>query len=238
MKKVNLLAVMLICGMTLFAQAVKDRNVIPVAVSLNQVLRMTITNGGNIEFVFNTIDDYKNGLSSQQISGSQNPIGLTDATGSGSFYKTDFTVSSSTRWKLSYGAEQATFLGTDNPGNTLELNNVGFSISHTGVRNIFETPGDPRKTNLAASLYSAPTDNASEVTALQIYPVVLIEDNGGDVANAGDAADLSFTLNWRCGTAEAGAVFPMNSIKLIDQPSASVIPDRYVVNVLFDLSMD
>lgn len=231
MRKINLMAAMLLCGATLFAQAVKDRNVIPVAVNLNQVLRMTITNGGNIEFVFNTIDDYKKGLSSQAASGAQNPLGTT-----GSFYKTDFTVSSSTRWQLNYGAEQASFLGTDNPATTFALDNVGFTISHPGTNDIFETPGNAQGTTPAASLYSAPTDNASEVAALQAYPVSLIEDNGTVNANAGDAADLSFTLNWRCGTAEQGAVVPMNAIKLIDQ-NPSPAPDRYVVNVLFDLVM-
>ncbi|HLP04390.1 MAG TPA: hypothetical protein VK152_03075 [Paludibacter sp.] len=229
MKKINLVAVMLFCGVTLFAQAVKDRNVIPVAVNLNQVLRMTITNGGNIEFVFNTIDDYKNGLSSEAASNAQNPAGTVG------FYKTDFTISSSTRWLLNYGAEQASFLGTDNPATTFALDNVGFTITHVGG-DAFETPGSAQGSTNTASLYSAPTDNASEVTALQAYPVALIEDNGTDAANAGDAADLSFTLNWRCGTAEQGAVNPMNAVKLIDQ-NPSPAPDRYVVNVLFDLVM-
>ena len=50
-------------GVSSQAQAVRDRNVIPVAVNLNQVLRMSIYDGGNIEFVFNTIDDYRDGLS-------------------------------------------------------------------------------------------------------------------------------------------------------------------------------
>ena len=56
-------------------------------------------------------------------------------------------------------------------------------------------------------------------------------------ANAGDAADNAFTLNWRCGTAEQGTVVPMNAVKLIDQ-NPSPAPDRYVVNVLFDLAID
>ena len=40
------------------SQAVSDRNTIPVAVNLNRVLRMSVNTGGNIEFTFNTIDDY------------------------------------------------------------------------------------------------------------------------------------------------------------------------------------
>jgi hypothetical protein len=234
MRKISFVAIMLISGLTVFAQAVRDRNVIPVAVNLNQVLRMTITNGGNVEFVFNSIDDYKNGLSSQAASGSQNPIG--GAHGTEGFYKTDFTVSSSTRWALTYGAEEGTFLGTDNPATTFSLDNVGFKIINNGV-NTFEGSGKAKGTTATASLFSTPTDNANEVSALQVYPVVLIEDNNTVNANAGDAADNSFTLDWRCGTAEAGAVHPMNPVKIIDQ-NPSPAPDRYVVNVLFDLAIN
>jgi len=216
---------MLFCVLTAFSQAVKDRNVIPVAVNLNQVLRMTITNGGNIEFVFNTIDDYKNGLSAATA-------------GTGAMYKTDFSVASSTRWELAYGAEAATFIGTDDPTNTLALNNVGFMITNNGVHlfnatTVVAAPADPNP------LISVPTDNALQVTALQAYPVTLIEDaTATAAANAGDAADNSFTLNWRCGTTEANAVIAgnsMNATAIIDQ-AVSPVPDRYVVNVLFELS--
>lgn len=234
MRKLSFLAILLISGVTAFGQAVKDRNVIPVAVSLNQVLRMTITNGGNIEFVFNSIEDYKKGLSSQAVSASANPAS------SLGFYKTDFTVSSSTRWQLSYGAEEPTFLGTDNPSVTFPLNNVGFTITNNGV-NTFEAAGSPLGTTPTASLFSAATANATQVTALQVYPGVapLIEDNNTINANAGDAADNSFTLNWRAGTAEVNALVPansMNAVKIIDQ-NPSPAPDRYVVNVLFDLAI-
>lgn len=221
---------MLLIGVTAFAQAVKDRNVIPVAVSLNQVLRMTITNGGNIEFVFNSIDDYKNGISSEAASAAANPAATVG------MYKTDFTVSSSTRWALTYGAEEASFLGTDNAATALALDNVGFTITNLGA-NTFEGAGLAKGATPAASLFSIPTDNASEVAALQAYPVPLIEDNNTVNANAGDNADNSFTLNWRCGTAEAGAIVPMNAIKIIDQ-NPSPAPDRYVANVLFDLAID
>ncbi|MDD3078838.1 MAG: hypothetical protein PHH37_07010 [Paludibacter sp.] len=226
MKKISFVAALLFCGVTAFSQAVKDRNVIPVAVSLNQVLRMTITNGGNIEFVFNTIDDYKNGISS-----------LAGNPGDG-MYKTDFTVSSSTRWALTYGAEQATFLGTDDPSHTLALDNVGFSITNNGIHT-FEAAGSLVKAATAgASLFSLPTNNATEVAALQAYPVTLIEDNDDlTAANAGDIQDNSFTLNWRCGTVETDPTTPMNGVAIIDQ-TPSPTPDRYVVNVLFDLSID
>ena len=224
MRKISFLVAILVCSVSAFSQAVKDRNVIPVAVSLNQVLRMTITNGGNIEFVFNTIDEYKNGISAE----AGNP-------GDG-MYKTDFSVSSSTRWALTYGAESATFLGTDNPANNLDLDNVGFTITNNGV-NTFEEPGNGKGITSTASLFSVPTANADEVSALETYPTVLIEDNNTVNANAGDAVDNLFTINWRCGTIEQGSVVPMNDVPLIDQ-NPSPTPDRYVVNVLFDLSIN
>lgn len=230
MRKSTLLAIMLFVGLTAFSQAVKDRNVIPVAVNLNQVLRMSITNGGNIEFVFNTIDDYKNGLSSEAASAAANPAASMD------FYTTDFTIASSSRWELTYGAEEATFIGTDDPTNVaFTLDNVGFSITNTGL-NLFNATTVIPNGAAPQALCSIPTDNGLEITALQAYPVTLIEDANGAIANAGDAADNSFTLNWRCGTAEdAGAVNPMNAVKLIDQ-NPSPAPDRYVVNVLFELA--
>lgn len=226
MKKINFVAALLFCGLTVSAQAVKDRNVIPVAVNLNQVLRMSISNGGNIEFVFNTINDYKNGLSA------------TNAV-SGTMYETNFSVSSSTRWKLTYGAETATFQGTDNPANTLALDNVGYLLTETGAHD-FEAGAKGATT---AELFSAPTNGGAEVAALEVYPQVLIEDNdqvGADAAsNAGDASDNVFQMSWRVGTKEIGATVAktMNPVALIDQ-SPSPAADRYVANVLFELSID
>lgn len=246
-----------------FAQAVRDRNVIPVAVNLNQVLRMTITNGGNIEFVFNSIDDYKYGISANSadvstavdpdVSGyaaAANPAATTGggAASATNFYKTDFTVASSTRWKLEYGAEELTFIGTDDPSHTLALDNVGFELVNNGSHN-FEAIASAQGTSAAAGagtgveLFSAPTDNANSVTALVVYPSVdpLIEDNNDvDDANAGDGTDNSFTLLWRCGTTEAGtgglSVTPMASSTILNQ--GNINPDRYVVNVVFELATD
>ena len=227
MKKISVVLVALFALIiTTNGQAMRDRQVIPVAVNLNQVLRMTITNGGNIEFVFNSIDDYRDGLSAE----AGNP--------GDAFYQTDFTIASSTRWKLTYGSEQATFIGTDNPANALDLDNVGFYLDNTGTR-IFENVDDPIGTTLAASLFSAPTNNGNEVAALQAYPIDLIEDNNSaDVSNAGDATENSFSLLWRAGTVEAqGETTPMNAVSILNQqPSPSA--DRYVTNVIFELSVD
>ena len=236
MKKAMFILGLLAIGIVGFSQAVKDRQVIPVAVNLNQVLRMTITNGGNIEFTFNSIDDYRNGLSGDAgTSGSANPA-TSDA-----FYVTSFTVASSTRWQLDYGAEEATFIGTDNPGNTLLLDNVGFTLVNQGTHN-FAAAGSVPGADQTAELNSPVTDNANEVAGLENYNATLITDNqsvlpAGAGANAGDGTENSFDIVWRCGTTEAGgaAPIPMNTVSLLDQ-SPSPTPDRYVTNVIFELS--
>ncbi len=235
-RKVIIIAGMLVIGVAGFSQAVKDRQVIPVAVNLNQVLRMTITNGGNIEFVFNSIDDYRLGLSGDAgTSGSANPAS------SNPFYVTDFTVAASTRWDLNYGSEELTFIGTDDPTNTLDLANVGFTLTSNGTHD-FETAVG-QGTTLTAELWSAPTVNGTEVAGLENYPTLLIDDNtfgvGGD-ANAGDGTDNSFQIVWRCGTGpvEAGAApLPMIDVSLLDQ-DPSPAPDRYVTNVIFELGVN
>jgi hypothetical protein len=200
MRKCTLFGIMLFFGITAFSQAVKDRNVIPIAVNLNQVLRLNVTNGGNIEFVFNSIDDYKNGLGS----------------GDEAQYQTDFSVASSTDWSLEYGAETATLIGTDDPSNTLALDNVGLKLTVTGAVYDWTT-----------EYLSTPTTDGADVADLDVSGTTLI--TVGSAFNAGDAVDNSFTINWRCGTLEDD----MNSTALLDQ---SLAPDRYVVNVLFDLT--
>ena len=196
------------------SQAVSDRNTVPVAVNLNRVLRMSVNTGGNIEFTFNTIDDYKNGLSGDAAtSTSANP-----AT-SNPMYVTTFTVAASTKWTLQYGAEEATFIGVDNPASTLALTNVGFNLASTGTH------------AFGTELVSTPTTGGTVIADLDVYPTALIADGANAAANAGDATDNAFTMTWRVGTAEGD----MNAIKLIEQ---SVTPDRYVTNVLFNLIAD
>ena len=196
------------------SQAVSDRNTVPVAVNLNRVLRMSVNTGGNIEFTFNTIDDYKNGLSGDAAtSTSANP-----AT-SNPMYLTTFTVAASTKWTLQYGAEEGTFIGVDNPASTLALNNVGFNLATTGTH------------AFGTELVSAPTTGGTVIADLDVYPTALIADGANAAANAGDATDNAFTMTWRVGTSEGD----MFATKLIEQ---SITPDRYVTNVLFNLVAD
>lgn len=117
MKKV----IILICGLFLMtsvasAQGVDDRAVIPVAVTLNSILRLNVVSGGNIEFNFNTLTDYSSGISNSDA------------------YNTRFTVASSVDWQVEMYSEDASFIGTDaaTGANTLSLNNVGYSITYDG----------------------------------------------------------------------------------------------------------
>jgi hypothetical protein len=206
----------------LSCQVVRDDEQIVANVNLTQILRVNITNGGNINFSFNSINDYKNGVGA-----------LSSATGAGAssnnstpFFRTDFSVSSSSNWLLNFGADQATFIGTDNPANLLPLNNVGFTLIENGVYN----------TGAFSNLISPLTDNfsAAAVSALFAYPQVLI--NKGTLTNAGDVLDNKFTIFWQCGTAALPnlATNPMNTINIINLPS-SPAPDNYIANIIFEL---
>ncbi|MDA9782903.1 hypothetical protein N9B55_00675 [Vicingaceae bacterium] len=185
-----------------YSQPVSDRAVIPVALTLNQILRLNVEDGGNIEFVFNRIDDYETGIPN------------------GAFYDTRLTVASSTRWQLDMGAEDATFIGVDNPANTLPLTYAGFQITAEGNHAFGVELTDPATANAAA-------------IPLAAFPVTVIGSAAAGAAgatNAGDVLDNIITVNWEANTAAIlGATVPLIDI---DQ-----VPDRYVTNVLLDLSI-
>jgi hypothetical protein len=104
-----LLAIVISAG-SAFAQPVKDKAVIPIGVTLNSVLRMNITSGGSIEFVFNTISDYTNGFNS----------GGGDET-----YRTYFNVASSSDFDVTIWSETANFIGSD-AGGTMDLSHLEY----------------------------------------------------------------------------------------------------------------
>lgn len=181
------------------AQPVSDRAVVPVAVTLNQILRLNVTNGGNIEFVFNRIDQYENGIANAAM------------------YDTDIDVSSSSRWTLAIGAEDATFIGTDDPTATLALDNVGYQIISNGAHAFGTELTDPAAANAG-------------VVALTAFSTTVIGSAAAPTGNSGDRDDNNFTINWECGTTNG----TMNATALIDQDNT---PDRYVTNVLMDLAV-
>jgi len=176
MKRLILLMAGLLTTGTAFSQAIDDRAVIPVSITLNSILRLNVTSGGNIEFNFNTLDDFQNGL---------------NFGGGSAAYQTRFTVASSVNWNVNMYAEDAELMGTDIAGGgarTLLLNNIGYSIQQGGTAPLTE--------------FTAPS--AAAVVALTNIPATVLVGYNGTVANAGDILRNSFVINWRAGTREPG----------------------------------
>ena len=121
MKKYVFLFLMIMMGYqaSSFAQAVDDRAVIPVAVTLNSILRLNVKSGGNIEFNFNTLDQYENGITNSQA------------------YDTKISVASSVNWQLKMGAEDAQLISTDTIGasGSLPLDYIGYEVTSTAGSN-------------------------------------------------------------------------------------------------------
>ena len=173
MKKLGIL----FAGLFLFvnmasSQAVDDRAVIPVAVTLNSILRLNVTSGGNIEFNFNTLADYQNGIEAS------------------SAYQTHFNVASSVDWQVNMYSENATLIGTDiiAGSNTMPLNNIGYTVELA--------------TGATAANYNIPfNDDGGSAGPLTNVPATFIVRAAGD-GNAGDITDNAFIIHWRCGTQE------------------------------------
>lgn len=117
MRRLFFAAALLLLGQAGFGQAVNDQAIIPVSVTLNSILRLTVVSGGNIDFVVNTIGQYTSGINSG---------------GGDARYQTNFTVSASQDFDVTIRAEDATFLGQDNAANTMPLNNVGLDLTESG----------------------------------------------------------------------------------------------------------
>ena len=120
MRKLLLGAAMLLFAQMSFGQAVSDNAVIPVSVTLNSILRLTVVSGGNIQFVVNTIEQYENGIPYTPR------------------YGTIFTVASSRDFNVRMGAEDGTLIGSDT-GGPMDLDNIGYTMSNIGT----EDPGFP-----------------------------------------------------------------------------------------------
>jgi hypothetical protein len=177
MKRLTLfLASALLWATASMGQAVDDRAVIPVSVNLNSILRLNVTSGGNIDFNFNTLNDYEYGI---------------NTTGR---YQTQFTVASSVNWNVFMFAEGPNLIGTDVINNAdpkvMPIDNIGYNLSSTGTganNYYFHAP--------------AATDPATIVPLNNLDNTLLV---GYDTTNpnAGDILRNAFTINWRCGTRE------------------------------------
>ncbi|MDY0199033.1 MAG: hypothetical protein RBR68_14605 [Tenuifilaceae bacterium] len=113
MKKLVLGAAMLLFAQFSFGQAVTDQAVIPVSVTLNAILRLTVTSGGNIVFVVNTIQQYEEGIE-----------GTARTT-------TKFRVSSSRDFAVTMVPENVTHFTGLETGNVADfpITNVGYAMT-------------------------------------------------------------------------------------------------------------
>ena len=191
MKKLTfLLAGLILYAGTSFAQ-IDDRAVIPVAVTLNSILRLNVTSGGNIEFNFNTLDDYQNGIATSAA------------------YQTKFNVASSVNWDVVMYSENANLIGTDiieaggNAANTMTLDNIGFHVTSDGDL-------DEADLNILA-------DDPGNPVPLTSNPSEILVGYNGTVSNAGDIFQNNFTIHWRCGTQEG----TMNGASILSQAIAA-----------------
>ncbi len=115
MRKLLLGFVMLLISQFGFGQAVSDNAVIPVSVTLNSILRLQVTSGGNIQFVVNNIADYTSGILNS------------------SRYDTKFIVSSSRKYTVTMATETSTnFVGLVTGGVLFLNNNIGYSVVGVG----------------------------------------------------------------------------------------------------------
>lgn len=95
MRKFFYSAVMLALSYVSVGQTLQDNAVIPISVTLNSILRLNVTSGGNIQFVFNTMAQYNGGITG------------TDQT------TTIFNVSSSRAYQVMMGAEGTDLFGVE-----------------------------------------------------------------------------------------------------------------------------
>jgi hypothetical protein len=107
MKYLRLLVIPLIL---IFSSHLRSQDIPPP----NPGLVINIVSGQSIEFVFDEIDEWMNGIMNAG-------------------HITNIRVGSIYDWKLQFKADQTIFYGTINPSNTMELNNVGLVILSTGT---------------------------------------------------------------------------------------------------------
>jgi hypothetical protein len=203
-------------------QVLSDTRGVPFDITLTQILRVSIASGGNVEFVFNSIGQYKTGIFN---------------TG---FYSTEVKIASSTNWLLEMGAEDAVLLPTDDPvhgalnpetpGATppgIELNNIGYMIFSMGNNTISSAGGDPTGMNLDADMQPNGLGQFGSPNSLIMSAAL------GSGNNAGDYNDNAFFILWECGANHGTGINPTNTRTLLEQ---NIQPDRYVTNVLISVS--
>jgi hypothetical protein len=101
-----------------FAQPVSDNVVIPIGVTINSIMRLNVAQGGNIEFVFNTFDDFQAGLNST--------YSLTQ-------YQTKIDMTATTNFKVFMVAETDLVPITGSVGADMAINVISYQLDVSGV---------------------------------------------------------------------------------------------------------
>ena len=156
MKKIVLFFVGLLSLATVSnGQAISDNIVIPMGITVNSIMRISVIKGGNIEFVFNTFADFTNGINA----------GMTDLTR----YGTVIDVASTVKMSLTIQAETATFMGNDVATNTLPLNVIHWKSTGPGTNlKVAAFGADLPLTNAAAEFAATDVTTATSLGPVNI----------------------------------------------------------------------
>ncbi len=100
-------------GQIAMAQPVSDHAVIPMAITVQSVLRLNVKSGGNIEFVFSTINSITNGIANTAA------------------YNTTFDVAATQNWDVFIGTDNANFVSDE--GATLTIAHVSLFVDGVGI---------------------------------------------------------------------------------------------------------
>ena len=147
MKKlsISIIAILFSLG-TVFSQPVSDLGVIPVGITLNSILRLNVTSGGNIEYIVNTINQYTNGI------------------GALPRYETHFTVSSSVDFDVALYADAANFVGVDDVTHTIPLDNLAYTVSGGDASSTLIAGLTALTNTTTTEIIQSATGNAGDVT--------------------------------------------------------------------------
>lgn len=161
---------------------------------INPGLAINIWSGQSIYFLFDEMSEYQNGIMNAG-------------------HNTFVRVLSDVDWQLHFRADQIMFYGTNNPTNTLELNNVGVIVVSTG-------------TNL--------DDGTNIINNAQMLPLALESSDvqlltKGTGTNVGGGLRNSFIFNWEMGTRRGN----MNALNILEQ---YIVADTYTLNIILTVS--
>ncbi len=144
MKKLTTLILAIGIGFSSFSQAINDNAVIPVSVTLNSIMRLQVISGGNIEFLFSTIDSYSTGIATSAR------------------YQTNFTVASSVNFDVTVNLEDATGFIGEATGTTMPLSAVEFlltEVSGAGTSTLTHTPAQAAVADAEAIITAGAANN-------------------------------------------------------------------------------